>query len=44
MGSVAERVSRQSAVPVLVVRASNTQSPEEYARELVERATRRRDG
>jgi nucleotide-binding universal stress UspA family protein len=44
MGSVAERVSRQSAVPVLVVRASNTQSPEDYARELVERATRRRDG
>lgn len=44
MGSVAERVGRQSAVPVVVVRASNTQSPEEYARALVEEATRRRDG
>lgn len=44
MGSVAERVNRQSAVPVLVVHASGTQSPADYVRQLKEDAARRRNG
>lgn len=44
MGSVAERVSRQAAVPVMVVHASSTESPEVLARTLVERAQRRSNG
>ncbi len=44
MGSVAERVNRQAAVPVLIVHASGGQSPTEYARQFVETATRRRNG
>lgn len=44
MGSVAERVSRQAHVPVIVVHASSAETPHDYAKRLVEEATRRKNG
>lgn len=44
MGSVTERVNRQSPVPVVVVRASGPESPTDYARQLKDEAARRRNG
>jgi nucleotide-binding universal stress UspA family protein len=44
MGSVAERVSRHAAVPVLVVHESSEGSPREYVDQLAEDARRRKDG
>lgn len=44
MGSVAERVSRGSAVPVIVVRASGATAPQKYLEQLAEEVVRRKNG
>jgi nucleotide-binding universal stress UspA family protein len=44
MGSVAERVSREATVPVLVVHATDNRSVQDYAKELAEEARRRNNG